>query len=140
VGLNVTDLDRSQAFYTALFGFEVIARTDAEGRRFAFLGNEGELVVTLWEQGKEAFSRQSAGLHHLSFEVPSLEEVRRFEERVRGMGAPLLHEGIVAHAEGAPSGGLFFEDPDGIRLEVFSASGAESLPGPAADAPSCGFF
>jgi len=44
--------------------------------------------------------------------------VRAAEERLRALGATIHHGGMVAHREGADSGGLFFEDPDGIRLEV----------------------
>ena len=48
----------------------------------------------------------------------------------------LLYQGIVPHAEGAESGGVFFEDPDGIRLEIFSPTGAGNLTAPVAGAPT----
>ena len=38
-------------------------------------------------------------------------------------GLRLYHDGIVPHSEGASSGGIFFEDPDGIRLEIFTGAG-----------------
>lgn len=38
------------------------------------------------------------------------------------------------------SGGLFFEDPDGIRLEIFAPRGVAGAPAPHADGPTCGFF
>ena len=50
IGLNVTDLDRSIAFYQRLFDFE--ARTggrDGEAE-WAFLSRDGRLVLTLWRQ------------------------------------------------------------------------------------------
>jgi hypothetical protein len=50
------------------------------------------------------------------------------------------HGGIVPHAEGRSSGGLFFEDPDGIRLEIFTATGVGDHVAPHGAAPTCGFF
>jgi hypothetical protein len=47
---------------------------------------------------------------------------------------------VVAHGEGVASGGIFFTDPDGIRLEVYAPSGAQSAPAPSGAAPTCGFF
>ncbi len=40
------------------------------------------------------------------------------------MNVPFIYDGIVPHAEGAQSGGIFFEDPDGIRLEIYAPNGA----------------
>jgi catechol-2,3-dioxygenase len=55
------------------------------------------------------------------------------------LGAALAYDGIVPHAEGATSGGLYFTDPDGLRLEIYAASGIEGR-APVEGAPSCGFF
>ncbi|MDT7621581.1 MAG: lactoylglutathione lyase, partial [Pseudonocardiales bacterium] len=39
------------------------------------------------------------------------------------------------------SGGVFFTDPDGIRLEVYTPSGlAGKDAAPVGEAPTCGFF
>ncbi|MFD0855110.1 VOC family protein, partial [Actinomadura adrarensis] len=79
VGLNVTDLDRSVSFYQRVFGFEVQAEGKEDGRRWAFLGRDGALQVTLWQQSGAPFSTSTAGLHHLSFQVESIDEVRAAE-------------------------------------------------------------
>jgi lactoylglutathione lyase len=135
IGLNVSDLDRSVGFYREVLGFEV----KGSGDGYAFLGDEDRLVLTLWQQSDGAFSTATPGLHHLSFEVDSLEDVSAAEARVRSAGAVLHHDGIVAHSEGASSGGIFFEDPDGIRLEIFTGAGVVAA-APSGDAPTCGFF
>jgi lactoylglutathione lyase len=140
IGLNVSRLDRSIAFYRAVFGFDLIRQSDGAGRAFAFLGRDGAVVLTLWQQSDGAFAADRPGLHHLAFKVESLDEVRAAEGRVRAQGARLHHGGIVAHAEGADSGGLFFEDPDGIRLEIFAPTGLAGAPAPHTDGPTCGFF
>ena len=140
VGLGVTDLDRSLPFYRRVFGFETIAEGRDESRRWAFLGRDSDLVLTLWQQSAAAYDPASAGLHHLAFQVGSLDDVRATEAVLRDLGANLLHDGVVAHSEGAASGGIFFTDPDGVRLEVYAATGAEGAPAPAGEAPTCGFF
>ncbi len=140
VGLNVRDLGRSQRFYESVLGLETVRHSDEDGRRYAMLGAGGRLVLTLWQQSDAAFDGGRAGLHHLSFQVPTIADVERAEARVRDLGARIFYDGLVAHGEGAASGGLFFEDPDGIRLEIFAAKGAEALAAPATGGPACGFF
>jgi len=140
VGLNVTDLDRSLAFYRAAFGFDLLGEGEDGDRRWAFLGAGGQLVLTLWQQAVGHFDAGSAGLHHLAFEVASIDQVRTAETRLRSLDAPFAYDGVVPHAEGASSGGIFFEDPDGTRLEIFSATGVDGAPAPHAAAPSCGLF
>ena len=140
VGLNVSDLERSIEFYASVFGLETTGRSDESGREWAFLSRDGRLVLTLWKQSVGAFPADRPGLHHLSFQVASMDEVRLHEVRARQAGAAVLHDGVVAHGEGADSGGVFFTDPDGIRLEVFSATGATEAAVPTPGAPTCGFF
>ncbi len=140
IGLNVSRLDRSIAFYRAVFGFDLLKQSADASRPFAFLGHDGAVMVTLWQQSEGAFATDRPGLHHLAFKVSSIDEVRAAEGRVRATGARLHHGGIVAHAEGGDSGGLFFEDPDGIRLEIFTPRGVAGSPAPHADGPTCGFF
>jgi predicted pyridoxine 5'-phosphate oxidase superfamily flavin-nucleotide-binding protein len=54
--------------------------------------------------------------------------VQAAERRIRELGGTVHHDGIVPHAEGMDSGGVFFEDPDGIRLEIVAPSGAGQPP------------
>ncbi|MGC0419528.1 VOC family protein [Embleya sp. AB8] len=140
VGLNVTDLDRSVAFYRAVFEFDVVAEGTEVDRRFAFLGRDGRLLVTLWQQSEGEFRTADPGLHHLSFQVDTVEEVKAAEQVLRGLDAPFKYDGVVPHGEHGTSGGIFFTDPDGIRLEIYAPTGADPADAPTAGAPSCGFF
>jgi len=140
VGLNVSDLARTKKFYQEIFGFEVLGESVGGDKVFAFLGSGPTIVLTLWQQSSGAFAKDRPGLHHLSFQVDSIDRVREAEARVRALGARIHHGGVVPHAEGRDSGGLFFEDPDGIRLEIFAPSGAGQVAAPHGSAPTCGFF
>ncbi|MEU7566803.1 VOC family protein [Streptomyces fradiae] len=140
IGLNVTGIDRSLAFYRDLLGFEVLAEGGEGGHRHAFLGREGRLAVTLWQQAEEGYAPARAGLHHLAFQVDTMDEVRALEGELAARGVEFAYDGVVAHGEGAASGGIFFHDPDGTRLEVYAPAGADTVPAPHAAAPTCGFF
>ncbi|MEV0527806.1 VOC family protein [Streptomyces sp. NPDC050439] len=139
IGLNVTDIERSLAFYRDVIGYGVLGEGKEEGRRFAFLGQDGTLALTLWQQADAPYAAGNAGLHHLAIEVETVEQVRAYESALRAYGVEFAYEGVVPHGEGATSGGIFFHDPDGTRLEIFSGVGALGQ-APVADAPTCGFF
>jgi catechol 2,3-dioxygenase-like lactoylglutathione lyase family enzyme len=144
VGINVTDLDRSVAFYRDVLGLQVTGGSGpgtAPERRVASLGKDGRLVLTIWQQAAGAHAADRAGLHHLAFEVDTVEEVRQAEQVLKERGAAFQYDGVVPHGEGRDSGGVFFSDPDGTRLEIFTGSGvAAEGKAPVADAPTCGFF
>lgn len=143
IGINVTNLERSRDFYGEVFGLSDMGGSgggsDAAPRRFAFLGDGTNIVLTLWEQSEGRFENNRPGLHHLSFMVPSVDRVREAEKKLLLRGATFAYEGIVPHAEGAQSGGIFFEDPDGSRLEIFAPGGASEQKAPG-EGPTCGFF
>jgi lactoylglutathione lyase len=139
-GLSVTDLDRSVAFYREVLALEVVHQSSETDRRYAFLGVGGRAFLTLWQQSHQPHQPDAAGLHHLAFELPTLDAVRAVEARLRVRGITPRHDGMVPHSEGAESAALFFTDPDGIRLELYSPTGAAALTGAATDGPACGFF
>jgi catechol 2,3-dioxygenase-like lactoylglutathione lyase family enzyme len=140
VGLNVTNLDRSIAFYERAVGLDVLDRSSDGGRCHAFLGSGGDLLLTLWQQSSGRFSSSKPGLHHLSFQVADIASVRRAESTLRELGMPFHYDGVVRHQEGDESAGIFFEDPDGIRLEIYAPAGAGDEPMPAHAGTACGFF
>jgi lactoylglutathione lyase len=140
IGLNVTNIQQSKQFYQTIFGFEVAGESIGGDREFVLLKNEEELILTLWRQSNGRFPTDQPGLHHLAFTVNTIEEVQAVEEKVRQANVKLYHDGIVPHSEGASSGGIFFEDLDGIRLEVNTKKGADTSHAPSGSAPTCGFF
>ncbi len=137
-GLNVTDLDRSVTFYTRTLGLVEIRRSADGGRRWAHLGAGKDVLLTLWQQAHGAFTRSAVGLHHLSFEVGTGKELSALEDRLRHLNVALRgDQGAVG--ELSRSGQIFFRDPDGIRVELFTDDPAADGPSPLG-APACGFY
>ncbi|MGH9326097.1 MAG: VOC family protein, partial [Terriglobia bacterium] len=82
IGLNVTNLERSKKFYQDVFGFKVMLESDAEDRKFVFLGDGESIVLTLWQQSGGRFDGRQPGLHHLSFQLASIDEVKQAEQKL----------------------------------------------------------
>ena len=75
IGLNVSDIARSKQFYQQIFGFETTLESEESGKLFVFLTQGDRLVLTLWQQSGGTFAKDRPGLHHLSFQVDSVELV-----------------------------------------------------------------
>ncbi len=140
IGINVNSLEVGVEFYQKIFDFELLGESKEEGKKFAFLGNNGELLLTIWEQSDKKFSTSTAGLHHLAFVLSGKEELKQFEEKIEKYNVKKIYNDVVSHAEGMSSGGLYFFDPDGTRLEVYITEGLENCKPASQHAPSCGFL
>lgn len=119
VEINVTDLARSAPFYEALLtqlGYRPYQVWE-QGRSF----RKGRAYVVIVQASPEhldaGFHRKRAGLNHLAFEATSREAVENFmADFLAPRALAPLYGGAVAEASG--SYGVFFEDPDRIKLEV----------------------
>jgi catechol 2,3-dioxygenase-like lactoylglutathione lyase family enzyme len=117
--LYVADLDRSQQFYEALFGFPVFMRD----RRMCALGVPGAQVLLLFRRGGSLAPspapggtippHDGQGNLHLCFAIPE-DTLAAWEERLAAAGIAV--ESRVRWPRGGTS--LYFRDPDGHSLEV----------------------
>ena len=106
VALRVTDLERSVEFYTQGLGFEVsdiYPETMMPGGMAFLRFNADHHGIALI--GGADRSTSSTELHHLAFEVGSLDEVVRARDHLRGMGAVITFEGRRRAGCGAPRPG-----------------------------------
>lgn len=125
--LTVTDLERSRSFYTKLLGFSVAVESpdasDAQSTALAELlfGGivmmRGSLLLGLRPVARagDAFDEDRVGLDHLSFSVPSRDDLER--------AAALFDQHEVPHGPitGLDSFGIYvlpFRDPDNVQLEL----------------------
>src|SRR5262249_27216736 len=115
VALRVTQLSRSIAFYTSLFGFQPVV----ELPDVTILSN-GTLILGLREQAQAAsedrFDEFRVGLDHLSFTVGSREDLDRAYQ--------ILEQRDIPHGAIEDMGSAFglyvlaLRDPDNIQLEL----------------------
>ncbi|MEV4201221.1 VOC family protein [Micromonospora globbae] len=150
VGIAVSDLDRSVAFYQALLGVEPVVRDETmQGAGFARsqglpstrlryatfnLTNLGIDLIQFLDPVAEP-SRPAAnrpGSMHLCFRV---EDVRAVHARMREAGFDFLGDpytfaaGEVNPAEALGTEVAYFNDPDGTNLELIAPKGGFARPG-----------
>lgn len=114
VRLQVSDLDRSLAFYDGLLGFRVFARS----ARHAVLGAQGggaELVELHALPGlRPAPSSRRLGLYHFAVLLPDRASLGRLLARLGERG---VSPGMADHAV---SESLYLSDPDGLGIEIYA--------------------
>ena len=116
VVLNVTDLERAEAFYTRVLRLEVSDRypdSIVPGGMLFLRFNPDHHGIALVGGATKA---ERSSLNHFAFEVGSLDEVFRARDWLREQGVPI-------HFEGRRRAGcqiaIEFKDPDGNNLEIY---------------------
>ena len=117
VVLKVKDLQRSVAFYTGVLGFrvsDVYPDTMMQGGMVFLRCNTDHHCLALVGGAKEDASARE--LHHLAFEVASLEEVLRAREHLRKHNVKIDFDG---RRRAGCQVAVEFRDPDNHFLEIF---------------------
>lgn len=106
---NVTDLEKSIAFYDRALGLKEKRRTETEGFIIAFLGNEAgsfELELTWLKDHPQPYDLGECEFH-LAFRAEDFE------------AAHSLHQEMGCICFENPAMGIYFiSDPDGYWLEI----------------------
>ena len=134
VVIRVSDLQRSVDFYTQVLGFKVSDAypEDMVPGGMVFLRcNADHHCLALIGAGEGA--ARDIDLHHIAFEVPTLDDVFRAREHLRRHNAPIDFEG---RRRAGCQLAVEFRDPDGHRLEIYwgvDQIGSDGRSRPAAD-------
>ncbi len=120
VAVTVTDLERSTAWYSRLFGADPVLDEDEQGGTFHhtvwLVGADQLFGIHLHvSPGDAAFDAASPGLDHVAFACADRAELEEWAGKLDGLG--IAHGGVVDAPYGS---GLSFRDPDGIALELFA--------------------
>ncbi len=117
VVLKVKDLERSVAFYTQVMGFrvsDVYPDTMMKGGMVFLRCNTDHHCLALVGGAKEDASARE--LHHLAFEVGTLDEVVRAREHLRRHGVKIDFDG---RRRAGCQVAVEFRDPDNHFLEIY---------------------
>lgn len=118
VSLSVRDRDRSAAWYTGLFGFEVFEQLDEPEYVEAVLLHRDTGTILCLQQHRsnagEPFDPRRTGADHVAFRIGSRDELVAWEGRLAEQGIPFTP--VVDREYGSV---LCLRDPDGIQLELF---------------------
>ena len=141
IGICVSDLQRSVAFYRDVFGFAQRSRLAVEGAesvsllglpggklQAVYLERDGTRIELLHypDAGLLDNDRPRLGISHLSFRVSDADAVI---EAVQAAGGTCLEATCVANDDWGTKA-IFVTDPDGLRIELLQAPGdPDALPG-----------
>src|SRR6185312_7020239 len=117
VALYVKDIERSARFYAEILGFrisDVYGDDMMPGGAVFMRCNPDHHGIALF-QATEA-NPAGAGLHHMAFEVPTLDDVVRARDHLRAHDVPLDFDG---RRRAGVQIAVEFRAPDGHRLEIY---------------------
>lgn len=115
--LYVRDANRTSAFYREVLDFKVVM--EMAGGSAIFLQapastNDHDLGLFTIGVGAAASGagRSTVGLYHIAWEVDTLDELERIQERLAEHGA------LVGATDHGTTKALYAHDPDGLEFEV----------------------
>jgi catechol 2,3-dioxygenase-like lactoylglutathione lyase family enzyme len=117
IALHVADIPASKRFYTEVLGFEVSDEypEDMQPSGAVFLRcNPDHHGIALFQA--KGPNPPDAGMHHLAFEVPTLDDVFKARAHLRAHNVPIDFDG---RRRAGMQIAVEFRDPDGHRLEIY---------------------
>jgi len=120
IGIHVTDIERSKAFYRDVLGLFVTDVDAKSGSTFLSSRPEEEHHELLLAPGRTVAPGEIL-LQQVSFRCDTLEDVVDFHDRLKDAGVKI--EQVVTHGNAV---GVYFFDPDGNRCEVYWDTGLKA--------------
>ena len=118
VVLSVSDIERSSRFWSEIMGFKFSDRNE-NGMVFYRNATDHHTIALIQATEKnELPKRGQVGFDHMALEVGSVSELFKIRDFLRAKGVEIFYEG-----RRGPGGnpGLEFYDPDGYKIEIYSA-------------------
>ncbi len=118
LGLAVSDLDASEAFFVKYANFKVLGRDDSYPASFI---DNGAVMLTLWRvtdpKKAVAFDRKNnIGLHHVALTVDSFEALDELYQKMK-MDKSVNIEFAPEPLGRGPTKHMMVNDPSGLRVE-----------------------
>lgn len=120
VGMTVSNIDRSLAFYVDLLGLKLVVRRPArDGHEICFLDAGGAMLEIIGQTTgaleAEDVAMGRAGLRHLTFRFDNLEEIYA---QLKSAGVEIVEAPRDADNRDIVRKLAFCRDPDGIMIEL----------------------
>jgi len=116
IGLSVSKLEDSAAFFTGILGWHEVRRDENYPAIFV---SDGHIMLTLWQSQSEdpiSFDKNNVGLHHVAFMVDSEKILDECYQKIKSkhlkieFSPELLRDGPAKH--------MICYEPSGIRVEL----------------------
>ena len=122
--VGVTDIDKSVAFYSSLFGAEPSV-VKADYAKWMLDNPRINFAISMREDA-------SKGIEHVGFQVEDKAELEQVYGRLKAADRPVLEEGgtTCCYAQSEKS---WIADPDGVVWEAFLTEGASTTYGGSPD-------
>ncbi len=115
VHLSVSDLKRSEEFYTKILGFEVTSRIGDSAVFLSFGGYHHHLGLNTWEsKGTTPPPHGHTGLFHFAILLPSRYKLAKVVKNI--IDQNYQFEGFADHDV---SEAIYLRDPDNIGIELY---------------------
>jgi catechol 2,3-dioxygenase len=113
----VSDIERSRKFYTEVLGFKVSDQYPGSmvpgGMVFLRCNGDHHCLALVGGKGEEPNGKS---LHHIAFELATLDEVFRARDHLQKNGARIVYQG---RRRAGCQVAVEFLDPDGHHLELY---------------------
>jgi catechol-2,3-dioxygenase len=123
--LKVRDAAKSRDFYTRTVGLKVAHEDLERGAVFLSFGEAHHDLALFQLATREAPDAAQPGLHHMAWQLGSVEELQAAYRELKALGVPI--ESTVEHNV---TRSIYFPDPDGNRVELYCdmvANGFEAM-------------
>lgn len=124
IDLNVSDVQAARQIYGLLLeflGYRMV-KDDADGCEWDLTADDGRISIGLRpvhpDWANHVHRRYAPGLHHLAWRATSRDEVDEFHRLLITNAFPVLDAPAEYPQYSDSYYALFFEDPDGIKLEL----------------------
>ena len=123
--LKVRDAAKARDFYTRTLGLKVAHEDLERGAVFLSFGEAHHDLALFQLATGEAADATQPGLHHMAWQLGSVEELQAAYRELKALGVPI--ESTVEHNV---TRSVYFPDPDGNRVELYCdmvANGFEAM-------------
>jgi glyoxylase I family protein len=124
IAIATQDADKTAKFYIDVFGLQEIAKLDSPGASGYYL-SDGDINVAILnfkndEVAGAEYGKGYSGLHHIGFEVESLQEIADRMAAAQTSPRDDINKALALGMEGRPHANveIKYGGPDGVIVDV----------------------